>query len=49
MKIMTNAPKQKFGSVQFLNTCSESEQPFEQGSVHFLNTCTIVPAVHGFY
>lgn len=40
--------KMNFWSVQFLNTCSDSEQPFEQGSVHFLNTSTIVSAKYGF-
>lgn len=48
MKIIMDAQKRTSGSVQNLNTCSDFEQPFEQGSVHFLNTCTTVPAVHGF-
>ena len=48
MKIIWNTPKRVSGSVQKVNTCSESEQSFEQGSVHFLNTRAVVLAVHGF-
>ena len=48
MKIILDAPKRNSVSVQKVNTCSLSEQSFEQGNVHFLNTCAVALAVHGF-